>query len=91
MSRPRSGRGASSSAPRTGGGRGGVFVPTPKSDIFVALLGVALGAMVLGCLLLLLVLNQYGFQTKVSAVTPAPATGHALAAVTLEKFDTVRL
>jgi len=65
-------------------------VQTPKSDIFVALLGVALGAMILGCLLLVFVLNRYGFSTKVSAVTPPPPAV-ALASLTTEKFDTVRL
>jgi len=30
------------------------------------MLGVALGAMLLGCLLLLLILNSYEFQTTVS-------------------------
>ena len=44
-----------------------MFVQTPKSDIYVALLGVALGAMVLGCLLLVLVLQRYEFKTKVSS------------------------
>jgi hypothetical protein len=42
------------------------MVPKPKSDVWVALLGVSLGAMVLGMLLLLLVLNSYEFQTTVS-------------------------
>ena len=41
--------------PRAGGGRPGVFVQAPRSDIYVAMLGVALGAMILGCLLLFLV------------------------------------
>jgi hypothetical protein len=68
-----------------------VFVQTPKSDIFVVLLGVALGAMVLGCLLLLLVLNRYGFQTKVSAIGPARGAAVALATPPVEKIDTVRL
>lgn len=82
MSRPRSGRGAStgSRAARPAGGARGVYVQAPKSDIYVALLGVALGAMVLGCLLLLLVLNRYGFQTSVSALAPsAPSAAVALA------------
>ncbi|MDE2507028.1 MAG: hypothetical protein KGM43_07445 [Planctomycetota bacterium] len=60
------------------GGRPGVYVQTPKSDIFVVMLGVALGAMVIGTLLMVLILNSYGFKTKVSAVTPTP-TGVALA------------
>ena len=53
-------------ATRASGGPRGVYVQTPKSDIFVALLGVAAGAMLLGVVLLLLVLQQYGFSTSVS-------------------------
>lgn len=75
MSRTRSttARGASPAAGgRSAAGRPGIFVQTPKSDIFVALLGVALGAMVLGCLLLILVLQRYEFKTKASAsLTPS--------------------
>jgi hypothetical protein len=44
-------------------------VQTPKSDIFVAMLSIALGAIVLGCLLLILLLNRYNFQLK-AAMTP---------------------
>jgi len=56
-----------------------VYVQAPKSDIFVALLGVALGAMILGCLLLVLVLNRYEFKTKVSALTPGQTATEAVA------------
>lgn len=61
MSRPRSGR-AASSAPARGatGGRPGVYVQSPRSDVFVALLGVALGAMIVACILLYLVFHRYG-------------------------------
>jgi hypothetical protein len=81
LSRPRSGRAASSGG---GGGsrpaaRPGVFVQTPKSDIYVTLLGIALGAMILGCLLLVLILNSYEFKTKVSALTAPRSTSLALA------------
>jgi len=38
------------------------------------MLGIALGAMVLGCLLLLLVLNRYEFKTKAAALTPPART-----------------
>ena len=76
MSRLPSSRGSSaaaassrSAAPR----RPGVFVQAPKSDIYVALLGVALGAIVLGCLLIAILFGKYGFSTKVSART---ATAH---------------
>lgn len=75
MSRPRSGRGASTAASsrpsRASGGRPGVFVQTPKSDIYVALLGVALGAMLLGCILLLVVLGRYEFKTKIASIAPS--------------------
>ena len=81
MSRLRPGRAASPAAStarpaaRPAAARPGVFVQTPKSDIYVALLGVALGAMVLGCLLLVLVLQRYEFKTKVSwTPTQAAAT-----------------
>jgi hypothetical protein len=77
LSRLRSARPASGGSARPAA-RPGVFVQTPKSDIYVALLGIALGAMLLGCLLLLLILNRYGFSTKVSALTPSSATSRAL-------------
>ena len=80
MSPPRSGRGASSTgrqaavrATRPAGG-GRVLVQKPQSDVYVALLAVALGAMVLACLLLLLVWWRYDFKTKVSALPPPAST-----------------
>jgi hypothetical protein len=79
LSRPRSARPAASGSGRSAVVRPGVFVQTPKSDIYVALLGIALGAMLLGCLLLLLILNQYGFSIKVSALTPPSVASPALA------------
>jgi hypothetical protein len=91
MSRPRSGRAASTVAsPRqgrsAGGGRPGVFVQAPKSDIYVALLGVSVGAMFLGCLLLLLVWSRYDFKVAApKAMAPVSAPIYALAtAATLE-------
>jgi hypothetical protein len=59
----------------------------------VALLGVALGAMILGCLLLVLVLNQYGFSTKVSALPRHTPSTLALAdtAGIFGKIGSVRL
>lgn len=62
------GRGRGAAPPA--GGR--VLVQTPRSDIFVALLGVALGAIIVGCILLVMVLNRYEFRTKVGALAPAP-------------------
>lgn len=40
----------------------GVFVQKPKSDVYVALLGVALGSLLLGSLLLTLYLGAHDFQ-----------------------------
>jgi hypothetical protein len=44
--------------------RPGVLVQAPKSDIFVAMLGVALGAIVLACLLMVLILWRYDFKAN---------------------------
>jgi hypothetical protein len=41
-----------------------VLVQAPKSDIFVAMLGVAAGAILLSCLLMLLILWRYDFKTN---------------------------
>ena len=79
MSRPRSG-GRTSAAPARGGAtQRGVYVQAPKSDIFVVLLGVALGSMIVGCLLMFLVLNRYGFSRKVTSNSSAPVQSIALA------------
>jgi hypothetical protein len=82
LSRLPSSRGSSASAAssRSAGAarRPGVFVQAPKSDIYVALLGVALGAIILGCLLMAILFGRYGFSTKVSARTaPAPLSSIA--------------
>ncbi len=78
MSRPRSpARGANPGGAAARPAARGVYVQAPKSDVYVAMLGVALGAMILGCLLLVLVLQRYEFKTKVSTApptTPAPLT-----------------
>ena len=89
MSRPRSGR-SSAPAGRAPAGRPGVFVQTPKSDIYVAMLGVALGAMILGVLLMVLILQRYEFKVKVSALTPSASRATALVALS-ENFSTVHL
>ena len=44
--------------------RPGVFVQAPKSDIFVAMLGVALGAILLACVLMLMILWRYDFKVN---------------------------
>jgi hypothetical protein len=72
MSRPRSGRSSAAPAGRTGA-RPGVFVQQPKSDIYVTMLGIALGAMLIGSILLALILAKYEFKTKAAAL-PAPVS-----------------
>jgi hypothetical protein len=49
-------------------------IQSPKSDIFVVMLGIALGAIILGCILMTIVLSRYSFSTKVSmsAVSTPP-------------------
>ncbi len=77
MSRLKSGLGARGSkgkkaaAPSRPAGRQ-VMVAKPKSDVYVALLGVSLGAILIGMLLLALVLRRYDFQTQAAWNTPAP-------------------
>ena len=83
MSRPRSGRTSATPVARTGsqrsvggrtaGGRPGVFVQQPKSDIYVTMLGIALGAMFLGSILLVLILARYDFKVKATALPTAAA------------------
>jgi hypothetical protein len=43
-------------------------VQTPKSDIYVTMLGIALGAIVVASLLMLVLFGRYGFSTKVSSL-----------------------
>ena len=84
MSRLPSGRSSSAasssarSAPAAAARRPGVLVQTPKSDIYVVLLGVSLGAVVISCILMIVLFSRYNFSTKVSALPPAlPATAIA--------------
>jgi len=74
LSRQASSRGSSpSTTTRAAASRPrGIVVPSPKSDIFVVLLGISLGAIVLGCLLMILLLARYGFSVKVSAAPVTP-------------------
>ena len=70
MSRPRSTRSnpAPAAAPARGaraGRPGRVFVAAPKSDIYVALLGVSLGAMILATLLLVILFGRYDFKVSI--------------------------
>lgn len=92
MSRLRSGRGTNASgasrsaaAPRARG----VLVQAPKSDIYVALLGIALASIIIACLLLALVMMRYDWAISVSFAAPTPtaiaANGVQLAS--LPSFD----
>ena len=67
MSRLPSSRGSSASTTTRAAGprRPGVLVPSAKSDIYVTLLGISLGAILLATLLMVLLFSQYGFSTKV--------------------------
>ncbi len=77
-----------SAAPARAGARPGVFVQTPKSDIYVVMLSIALGAMFLGSILLIMLLSRYDFKLKVSALSPTPS---ATAIAFLENSPTVHL
>jgi hypothetical protein len=52
-----------------------VLVQSPKSDIFVVMLGIALAAIVLGCLLMIVMFGRYSFSTKVSSLSPPAQVG----------------
>ena len=43
-------------------GRRGVYVEAPTADIYTVLLGIALGAIFIACLVLALELNDYGWD-----------------------------
>jgi len=62
------------------GGARGVYVQSPKSDIFVVMLAISLGAILFGCLLLTLVMNRYDFKIKPTAMNAGPARVLALTA-----------
>ena len=69
-------RSSSGSTATRAAARPGVFVQTPRSDLFVVMLGIALGAIVLSCLLMFLIWGSYGFETRVSALS-SPLTAQA--------------
>jgi len=58
----KAGRTAAPAKRPTGAGRPGVFVQKPRSDIYVALLSISLGAILVGCLLLALQLNAHEWK-----------------------------
>jgi hypothetical protein len=46
------------------------MVQTPRSDVYVALLGVSLGAILIGSILLMMVWQRYG-SIKAAALPPS--------------------
>ncbi len=90
MSRPRSG-GRSTPAARTAGGRPGVYVQSAKSDVYVALLGVALFAMITGCILLFLVLKRYDMKLKPTFIPSSYSAPQTVLATHTEKNFSVHL
>jgi hypothetical protein len=54
------------------------LVQSPKSDIYVAMLGIALGAIIIACLLMVILFSKYNFSTKISSLS-APASVATLA------------
>ena len=79
MSRPRSPVKTTKTArpAARGGAARGVYVQSPKSDIYVVMLSIGLGAMFLGSLLLIMILARYDFKVKASAL-PAAVSAIAL-------------
>ena len=65
---PTAGRSAPAARPR------GVLVQSPKSDIYVVLLGVSLGAIVISTILMIVLFSRYSFKTKVTALPPAASS-----------------
>ncbi len=90
MSRPRSGRAANTTSGGRPAARPGVFVHTPQSDVFELLLGIALVAMLLGCLLLLILIYKNG-GTKVSYLPPSGVQTVLALETAPAKFPTERL
>jgi hypothetical protein len=92
LSRLASSRGSSGGASTRGAAaaqrRPGVFVQAPKSDIYVALLGISLAAILLATLLMVVLFSQYGFSTKVSSIAmTSPTARIALNAVQASRPD----
>jgi hypothetical protein len=59
----------------------GVLVPKPKADIYTALLGIALAAILLGILCLCLEMNRYNWDVKPAVTMAAPKQGDTVSLV----------
>lgn len=76
MSRLPSTRGSSSTpASRSAAAqrRPGVLVAAPKSDIYVAMLGISLAAILIATILMTIIFASYGWTTKISQTNHAPS------------------
>jgi hypothetical protein len=74
LSRLPSSRSSSAPAGRSApaaGRRPGVVIQSPKSDVYVAMLGISLGAIVIACILMTLIFSKYEFKTKVGLTAPS--------------------
>jgi hypothetical protein len=49
------------------------MVQSPKSDIYVVLLGISLGAIVISTILMIVLFGRYNFSTKISSRAPVAA------------------
>lgn len=85
-SRPAAARPAARSAATAGRG---VYVQAPKSDIYVVLLGLSLGAILVGCVLLGMLMNGYGFQRKPTVMNAPHDHASPLLATSLENFGKI--
>ncbi|MDG3004154.1 hypothetical protein [Paludisphaera mucosa] len=50
-----------------------MLVPAAKSDIYVALLGISLAAILISCILMVLLLMRYDWKISVSSAAPTPS------------------
>ncbi|MHB1562194.1 MAG: hypothetical protein ACYC61_32505 [Isosphaeraceae bacterium] len=76
MSRLPSTRGSSSGAAGRAAAaqrRPGVLVQSAKSDIYVAMLGVSLAAILIATILMTVLFASYGWSTKISQANATPA------------------
>jgi hypothetical protein len=48
--------------------RGGIYVPKPKPDIYTVLLGIALFAILVACILLFLEFRSYGYSMRAGRI-----------------------
>ena len=62
-----------------------IAVPKPKSDVYVALLAISLGALIVACILLALEMNRYQWKVTPPKAAVDPRPGPALALSCAEK------